>query len=162
MREAIRMLAIVVCCLLALPTGVRAQRAPASNAEWDTLGGLDKGTRLHLETRDNEGSHEAEFVEQSETFIVLNDAVQGMRQYQRETIKTVWRFDPPRRGRNALLGFLIGAVAGAGITAVTAATGRDFAHPGAMGIIGGAVGAGIGTWTSSPPRVLLYRALWGQ
>lgn len=156
-RTAVIPVTLLCCCLSTLPAAMASQ-TPGSDAEWDALSSLDEGTPVILMTNEDEEISESEFVRRDQEIIVLRDVNQEGRQYRRDAVAAVWRFDPPRRRRNALLGFLIGAAVGAGMTAVSVESGRDFAHPGAMGVIGGAVGAGIGAWMSSPSRVLLYPA----
>ena len=149
-----RSLVTTLACL-ALFGGAAIAQTPATDAEWNALGTLDQGTPLIVRTSDGE-IEDLEFIRRDQDIIVLSNSLEGVRKYRRDMVEAVWRFDPPKRGRNALLGFLIGAGVGAGMTAISVERGRDFAHPGAMGIVGGAVGAGIGAWISSPSRVLLY------
>jgi hypothetical protein len=151
-----RFVLLFLVSMSALPSPARTQDAGQS---WENLQTLGAGQRIQVVDQ--------RLKSQDGTFLTVSDAAIAFRvgqsevTIQRGDVLRVTSLERTRRGRNALVGLGIGALAGAAFLGIAAASDsfvREEAGLFAAGgaVLGGAVGAGVGA--AFPGHPTIYRA----
>ena len=136
-------------------------RTPAQSSEdsWDNLGQLRPGQRIEVVDMKLNSRHGA-FTGYSEEAISLRTG-QNEVAIPRADVLSVKNRKSSHRGRNALLGLVIGAAGGLAVGAVVGATFHEEGETGVFVLVFTPIGAGVGAGVGAAMpagKVTVYRA----
>jgi hypothetical protein len=168
MKPARRTLTIglsVVLLELMMAVFLYAAESPTTKGNWDNLRKLAPGDNIRIVLNDMK-SYPANFQSVSDEAIVLRLET-GEQSFARESVLRVSAKGQSHRGRNALLGLLVGGAAGAIVAVASPELGQGTCSQGscvdagtvsALGFVGGGLGAGIGAAIPTGGWHDVYRA----
>jgi hypothetical protein len=152
---------LVFVLVLALPATLCAQKQQGS---WSDLRGLKVGQGIVV-IESSMKRNDGEFISVTDEVLTLQEKGSDV-SVKREDVVRVSTASGARRGEHAVIGLVVGGLAGAGIGAIAAdhSTGKGFwswkAEPGIGALIGVVIGAPIGAAVGAviPAHTTIYRA----
>ena len=139
--------------------------AESSQSRWNDIKQLAAGQQIRIVLNDAK-SYEAKFQSVTDEAVVVRLAT-GERTFERQNVLRVSTRGKRHRGRNALIGLAFGASAGVIVAAASPELGTGKCAQGScvdagtisqLGIVGGAVGAGVGAAIPTGGWRDVYRA----
>jgi len=154
-------LCMALVVVLGLPSALCAQKQQGS---WSDLRGLKVGQGIVV-IESNMKHHDGEFISITDEVLTLQEKGSDV-SVKREDVVRVSTASGARRGEHAVIGLVVGGLAGAGIGAIAAdhSTGNGFwswkAEPGIGALVGVVIGAPIGAAVGAviPAHTTIYRA----
>jgi len=144
---------------------VHAEQGKSAQANWNILKGLTPGDDIRIVLNDKK-SYKAKFQSVTDEAVVVRLAT-GDQSFERQNVLRVSTRGKRHRGRNALIGLAVGAGAGVIIAVASPELGTGKCAQGScvdagtisqLGIVGGAVGAGLGAAIPTGAWYDVYRA----
>ena len=139
--------------------------AESSQSRWNDIKQLAAGQQIRIVLNDAK-SYEAKFQSVTDEAVVVRLAT-GERTFERQNVLRVSTRGKRHRGRNALIGLAVGAGAGVIIAVASPELGTGKCAQGScvdagtisqLGVVGGAVGAGLGAAIPTGAWYDVYRA----
>ncbi|MFZ0419816.1 MAG: hypothetical protein WAM04_17085 [Candidatus Sulfotelmatobacter sp.] len=148
----------LVLVFLGLPAALSAQKQQGS---WSDLRGLKVGQGIEV-IESSMKRHGGEFVSVSDEVLTLQEKGSDI-SVRREDVVRVSTASGARRGEHAVIGLVVGGLAGGGIGAAVGSTSKGWVSlsEGVGALVGVAIGATTGTIVGAtiPAHVTIYRTV---
>jgi len=150
-------LCLVLVFVLGLPAALCAQKQQGS---WSDLRGLRVGQGIVV-VESSMKRHDGEFISVADDVLTLQEKGSDV-SVKREVVVRVSTASGARRGEHAVIGLVVGGLAGAGIGAAAGSRSKDWvgASEGIFALVGVAIGATGGAIVGAviPAHTTIYRA----
>jgi len=149
---------LVLVFVLGLPAALCAQKQKGS---WSDLRGLRVGQGIVV-IESSMKRHDGEFISVTDEVLTLQEKGSGV-SVKREDVVRVSTASGARRGEHAVIGLVVGGLAGAGIGAAVGSGSKDWV--GVSEAVGAVIGVAIGATSGAivgaviPAHTTIYRAV---